>query len=160
MKQGRFIVFEGIDGSGTSTHVHKLAERIEQADKYQSVLRTHEPWQSAEIKRKLEQEVDAYSNPAEMMGLYIDDRANHTKKLIRPTLKAGVVVLNSRYKMSTCGYQWAQGMNLHEILEMQEDRGILTPDLTYFLDTPQDVAAERIRRTRPKLEKFEIERVC
>jgi len=155
MQRGKFIVFEGIDGSGTSTHVHRLAERIELDNKYQSVLRTHEPWMSQEIKRRLEQDKDAYSNPSEMAELYIDDRARHTRKLIRPNLKASTVVLCSRFKMSTCAYQWAQGMNLHELLEMHEDRGILIPDLTYFLDVPREVAAERMRTTRTSVEKFE-----
>ena len=154
-KRGLFIDFEGIDGSGTSTHVHRLEERIEELDKYQDVLRTHEPWENKEIKKRLEQDRDAYSDPLEMADLYIDDRAKHTHRLIRPNLEAGVIVLNSRYKMSTCSYQWAQGMSLFELLKMHEHRGILIPDLTFFLDVPREVAEERIRNRRKQREKFE-----
>ena len=153
--QGLFIVFEGIDGSGTSTHVHELEERIEELNKYQDVLRTHEPWKSQEIKRKLENDRDAYSGAMEMAKLYIEDRVEHTRKLIRPNLKTGVVILDSRYKMSTCAYQWTQGVSLDELMQMHEHRGLLTPDLTFFLDVPREVAQERVRGAREKLEKFE-----
>lgn len=153
-KKGLFVVFEGIDGSGTSTHVHKLQESLEGLNKYQDVLRTHEPWRSDKIKRKLESDKDAYSDAREMSELYIDDRAHHTKKLIRPVRDSGAIVLCSRYKMSTCAYQWVQGIPLVELLETHEDRGLLTPDLTFLLGVPQKVAEERIK-TRKRREKFE-----
>jgi dTMP kinase len=154
-KRGLFFVIEGIDGSGTSTHIHRLTERIEEIDKYQDVLRTHEPWKNKEIKTKLQQDRDAYSDPLEMTDLYIDDRAKHTYRLIRPNLEAGAIILNSRYKMSTCSYQWAQGIPLFKLLEMHEHRGILTPDLTFFLDIPIEVSDERIRNRGQPQEKFE-----
>ena len=153
-KRGLFVVFEGIDGSGTSTHVHKLVERIEKINKYQDVLRTHEPWNNGEIKRKLEQDKDAYSDAIEMAELYVGDRTEHTRHIIRPSLESGIIVLCSRYKMSTCAYQWAQGVRLNDLLSMHENRGLLTPDLTFFLDVPREVAEERIKR-RKTTEKFE-----
>lgn len=152
--KGLFIVFEGIDGSGTSTHVHRLEERIEALNKYQDVLRTHEPWRSAEIKRKLEEDKDVYSNASETAELFVEDRAKHTQRLIRPNVAAGVVVLDSRYKMSTCAYQWTQGMHLSELLSMHDNRGLLTPDLTFFIDVPFDVARKRVE-ARGKKELFE-----
>ena len=57
--------------------------------------------------------------------------------------------------MSTCAYQWTQGVQLQDLLEMHEHRGLLTPDLTFFLDVPREIASERIRSTRGQLEKFE-----
>lgn len=157
MQKGVFIVFEGIDGSGTSTHVHKLEERIEQLNKYQDVLRTHEPWRSSEIKKKLEHDKDAYSDGAKMAELYVEDRIDHTKKIITPNLRENVVVLCSRYKMSTCAYQWTQGVELEDLFKMHQNRGILTPDLTFLLDVPNEVAEERLK-LREKMEKFEANR--
>lgn len=153
MKRGLFIDFEGIDGSGTSTHVHELTRRIEVLDKYQDVLRTHEPWKNPEIKWKLQKERDPYSGPKEMAELYIDDRTKHTQ-LIDACLKEEVFVLCSRYKMSTCAFQWASGVSLRELIKMHENRGILTPDLTFFLDIPREVAQERTKKRRER-EKFE-----
>lgn len=152
--KGLFIVFEGIDGSGTSTHVHRLEEKIEELNKYQDILRTHEPWRSAEIKRKLVEDKDAYSNSKQIAELFVGDRTEHTRMLIRPNVEAGVTVLNARYKMSTCAYQWTQGMQLPELLKMHDNRGLLTPDLTFFIDVPFDVARKRVE-ARGKKELFE-----
>ncbi|MDP3992191.1 MAG: dTMP kinase [Nanoarchaeota archaeon] len=154
-KRGFFIVFEGIDGSGTSTHVHKLEEKIEELDKYKDVLRTHEPWKNEEIRRKLTEDRDAYSDAMEMAELYIQDRVEHTRQIIRPALESGIIVLCSRYKMSTCAYQWSQGVRLNNLLDMHENRGLITPDLTFFLDVPRHVAEDRIKKTRNGFEKFE-----
>ena len=154
MKRGLFVVFEGIDGSGTSTHVHELTRKIENLDKYRDVLRTHEPWRSGEIKRKLQNDRDAYSEPDEITQLFIGDRIEHSYTLIKPNLDARVIVLCSRYKMSTCAFQQAQGMLLNKLLYMHENRGILTPDLTFFLDVPREVAEERLKE-RKSCEKFE-----
>ena len=156
--KGLFVNFEGIDGSGTSTQVHRLEERLETLNKYQDILRTHEPWRSQAIKTKLEQDRDAYSDPHQMAELYIDDRAKHTRELILPNLKAGVVVLSSRYKPSTCAYQWVQGIPLQELLEMHENRGIINPDINFFLDVPEKIAFERIKKRKGKIEKFERNR--
>ena len=93
-EKGLFIVFEGIDGAGSSTHVHKLSEKLEELNKYQDILRTHEPWRSKEIKRRLQEDPEAYSGGLEMAELYVEDRVEHIRKLIRPNLKAGVVVLD------------------------------------------------------------------
>ncbi len=153
--QGLFINFEGIDGSGTSTQVQKLSERIESLDKYQDVLRTHEPWRNDGIKRKLREDSELYSDGLEMAELFVEDREAHTKILIKPNINKGVVVLNSRYKMSTCAYQWTQGIPFDVLLRMHEGRGILTPDLTFFLDVPIKIAQERVRRRDDNIEKFE-----
>ncbi|MDP3992208.1 MAG: dTMP kinase [Nanoarchaeota archaeon] len=154
-KKGFFIVFEGIDASGKNTYLHNLEKKIEGLNKWQDIVRTHEPWRSSEIKRKLETEKDAYSNAAEIAELYLEDRARHTQRLIRPNLEAGAVVLCSRYTLSTCAYQWAQGLSLPELMKMHEHRGILIPDITFFLDIPPEVAAQRRATRTASLEKFE-----
>ncbi|MCA9485549.1 MAG: dTMP kinase, partial [Nanoarchaeota archaeon] len=140
---------------GTSTQVQRLAEHIENLNKYQAVLKTHEPWENEEIKRKLREDKDAYSDGLEMGNLYIGDRAIHTHVLIRPNLKAGTTVITDRYKMSTCDYQWAQGVPLEELIEMHKNRGILTPDHTFLIDTPQKVAAQRLMARGDPREKFD-----
>ncbi len=155
VEKGFFVVFEGIDGSGTSTHVHQLEERLEGLDKYQDVLRTHEPWKNKKIKEQLTSDSESFSGGLEMAELYVSDRADHTRQLIRPILETGTLVLCSRYKMSTCAYQWTQGVQLHHLLSIHEHRGIINPDLTFFLDIPREVAEERIKERKSDLEKFE-----
>lgn len=153
--RGLFIVFEGIDGSGADTQLKRLYDTIKHQDKYQDILATHEPWKNERIKEMLAGDKDAYSNAEEISQLYVGDRTDHSYSLIIPNLNAGVFVLSSRYKMSTCAFQQAQGVPLEVLLRMHENRGILTPDLTFYLDVPKEVAAERIMKRGDSIEKFE-----
>lgn len=157
IKRGLFIVFEGIDGAGTSTQLIKLVEFLEGVDKYQDVLRTHEPWKSAEIRKKLREDKDAYSDGLKMAELYVNDRMRHSDELIKPNLEIGVFVLSDRYSMSTCAYQSAQGVDLKELIKMHDSSRILVPEITFFVDVSADTARERILTRGEKLEKFERE---
>jgi len=154
-KEGLLIVFEGIDGAGTSTQVHELAKYIENLDKYQDILKTHEPWKNSDIKIRLKEDKDAYSNPEELAELFVTDRAEHTRLLIKPNLRAGVVILNDRYTMSTCCYQWCQGVQLEELIDMHKDRGILVPDLTFYIAISRETAQKRLKNRGAVPEKFE-----
>ena len=152
-KRGLFIVFEGLDGAGTSTQLIKLLEHLERKNKYQDVLRTHEPWKSSEIKRRLEEEKDAYSDAEGIAKLFVEDRILHSRDLISPNLEKEVCVLCDRYLMSTCAYQLTQGVDLNKLILMHRDEEILVPDLTFFVDVSADVAQQRLHNQ--KKEKFE-----
>jgi|SRR3989344_4506506 len=164
-KKGLYVVFEGVDGSGTSTQIHLLTSHIKKLSKYQDVLETHEPWKSEEIKRKLSEDITPYSDGLVMAKLYLDDRVDHTHEIIIPVVNAMGIVLSDRYKMSTCAYQWSQGIDLFELLRMHENRGLLTPDLTYLIDVSLEVSQARVRERllkenpnipiEERLEKFE-----
>ena len=99
-------------------------KRIERLNKYQDILRTHEPWRNKKIKRKLEEDKDAYSDPEKTAHLFVEDRTDHSYILIRPNLLMGTDVFCSRYKMSTCAFQQTQGVPLEKLLEMHENRGV------------------------------------
>lgn len=151
---GMFVVFEGIDGAGTSTQLIKLIEHLEEKDKYQDVLRTHEPWRNNEIRQRLKEDKDAYSGAEKMAELYVSDRESHSSNLIYPALRKGIFVLCDRYSMSTCAYQWAQGIDLDKLIKMHEGVEILIPDITFFVNVSVEIAQERISK-RDKREKFE-----
>ena len=155
--EGLFIVFEGVDGSGKGEQSRRLQRHIQDLSKYVDVLATHEPWKSNEIKRKLEQDRSSYSDGERMAELYVEDRVIHTKRLIRPMLNAGGIVLADRYKMSTCAYQWTQGIDLHKLIDLHQDRGLITPDLTILLDVEAEDAKVRRDVRGSKGEKFEKE---
>jgi len=157
MKKGRFFVFEGIDGSGEDTQLDILYKKIKEEDKYQDVITTHEPWKNKEIKRRLEEDTASsiYYDGLDMAELYVGDRIPHTKKVIRPGIEIGAFVLSSRYKMSTCAFQWAQGVQLDKLLNMHENVGLIIPEITFFLDVPREIAQERIKQNRERLEKYE-----
>lgn len=153
-KRGLFVVFEGIDGSGKETQMMRLAEYVRNRNKYQDVIITHEPWKSAEIKKKLKEDKEAYSDGLKMAALYVNDRIKHSLE-IEPQLQRGYFVLCDRYKMSTCAYQWTQGVDLFRLLKIHEDEKIILPDLTLFVDVSAEIAqSRRLKRSYTK-EKFE-----
>lgn len=156
VKKGLFIVFEGIDGAGTSSQLIKLVKHVEDRNKYQDVLRTHEPWNNEEIKKRLREEKDAYSHVKTMSKLFINDRMLHSFNLIEPNIKLGVLVLCDRYSMSTCAYQTAQGADLDELIKDHKTRPILIPNYTFFFDVSADIAQERILKRNCAKEKFEV----
>jgi len=155
MKRGLFIVFEGADGSGKSTQMRLLRTYIENLSKYNSVLTTHEPWRSEEIKKKLFADKDAFSDGLLMAELYVGDRIEHMKLLVEPALRAGAFVICDRYKMSTCAYQWAQGVLIDDLLKLHEHPDLLVPDLVILVDVANEIAEKRRISRGMSREKFE-----
>lgn len=64
-------------------------------------------------------------------------------------------VLCDRYSMSTLAYQSTQGISLGDLLEMREDAGVITPDVTFYVRVSQQVALDRMLKRGGKMEKFE-----
>lgn len=155
-KRGKFIVFEGVDGSGKTTQIGKLANRVRGLDKYQEVLLAREPtWMAGEIRNKLENESDPYKDGQRMSQLYIGDRARHYFSLIKPALDFGVNVLCDRFSLSTLAYQSVQGVPIEDLVEMHKVLGIPSPDLTLYLQITPETAKLRKGERRGKSEKFE-----
>lgn len=155
-KRGFFIAFEGTDGCGKSTQLWELAKNIEKKNKYLDILRTHEPWNNEEIKRRLREDKDAYSGALELARLFVDEsRVPHVREVIEPRLAEGYALLGDRYAMSTCAYQGTQGMRFDELVALHQGKGILTPDLTLIIDTPVDVCLERMKLRGDSPEKFD-----
>jgi len=160
MSKGKFIVLEGIDGSGTTTQAAKLAQYFAQKEGYHLFL-TKEPTgfeTGKEIKRRLKEDKAAGINPFQEKGeeylkLYVKDRKFHVQELILPCLNQGVHVVSDRYKYSTFAYQGAQGQDLNKIISMHE--GLLVPDLVLLLDLPAETALERRKKDKTIPELFE-----
>lgn len=141
---GRFIVLEGIDGSGTTSQCRALAAVIE-ARSAHPVLITHEP-SSGSIGRLIRARLAADSAPLDphaMALLFAADRLDHVQNEIEPVLAAGGTVLCDRYLLSSWTYQalscdraWVETIN----------RVARWPDLTFVIDVPVDVAQARIAR--------------
>jgi len=155
-KRGLFVVFEGIDGSGKSTQIEMLAHHIRKLDKYNEYLLAREPTFGAEeLRRKLAQDKNAFSDGDEMALLYVNDGARHLGELIEPVLKAGRIVLCDRYKLSTYAYQETQGVSRARLEDMHHLVGIYNPDLTFLIDVDAEVAHKRRIFRGEKLDKFE-----
>jgi dTMP kinase len=160
--RGRFISFEGGEGSGKSTQIKTLAERLDAA-KLRAIV-TREPGGSpgAEIIRHL-----LLSGMGKLLGpdaetlLFAAARDDHVRTVIKPALNQGVWVLCDRFSDSTRAYQGSLGKVAPEILNALErvTIGDLKPDLTIILDVPVEVGMQRAaaRRGTGAPDRFEAE---
>ena len=142
---GRFISFEGIDGSGKSTQAKRLAAALE-ADGLEVVL-TREPGGSAgaeEIRALvLQGEPDRWSAETEIL-LFTAARRDHMERTILPALAAGKVVICDRFADSTRMYQGLSRGNLSALVDQLHTLMIgREPDLTLLFDMDPDVSHAR-----------------
>jgi dTMP kinase len=144
-KQGFFLTFEGADGVGKSTQIALLAEYLKQADR--QVLTTREPggtYAGERVRAILLDPMSFMSVRTELL-LYLAARAEHVDKVILPALREGQIVLCDRFSDSTLVYQGlARGLGVKEAAELDEfATDGLTPDLTFLLDAPVELIAQR-----------------
>ena len=153
-----FIVFEGLDGSGKTTQIERLADRLA-AEGY-NVQLTAEPTDflpSGQLIRDILQH-RVTADPKTVAALFAADRIEHlmhpeTGVLAR--LEAGQTVIASRYYFSSLAYQAAYG-GIDWVAALNSQARALRPaDITFFLDLPPEVSIERIQRNRDQTELFE-----
>lgn len=143
--QGIFITFEGIDGSGKSTQVVRLCERLSASGV--DALRTREPGGSSgaeEIRALLLQgDTDRWSAETEIL-LFTAARRDHLEKTILPALAQGKCVISDRFADSTRVYQGATRGDLRGTVDKLHSLMIgKEPDLTFIIDMDPKVALER-----------------
>ncbi len=146
---GKFIVIEGLDGSGQSTQVALLKDFLIKQDF--EVIATKEPTQDSEagkkIKKILTEKIEI--DPWELQKLYAQDRKEHLEKVIIPALKRERIVISDRYFFSSFAYGTAHGADLEEIIKLNED--FLYPNITFILKVRSEICIERIeKRGDPK----------
>lgn len=167
MAQGSFIVLEGVDGAGTTTHTRELGQRLK-GQGVPSVL-TAEP-SGGPIGALLRQTLTgrmvmsapgvAARPPAwsTMALLFAADRLDHCDSLIAPQLDVGVTVVSDRYYHSSVAYQSLTGGGPEAIAWIRDlNRFARRPDLTIVLDVPAEIAAERRGRRRGAAEIFDAD---
>ena len=146
MTQGRFITFEGGEGTGKSTQVARLVERLRARDL--EVVQTREPGgsQGAEEIRNLALNGDAGRwSPATETLLMFAARSDHLERTVRPALEAGRWVVCDRFADSSRAYQGAGGGAPAEFIETLDAAivGPTQPDLTLVFDLPVEIGLER-----------------
>ena len=148
-RRGKFITFEGLDGTGKSTQMRMLALALRRAG--HKVVETREPGgtQTGEKIRKvlLDSGTAGLSPPAEM-ALMFASRAQHIAEVIEPALSAGSVVLCDRFTDSTEAYQGSgRRLGSEPVRELHRVLcGGLQPDLTLLLDSNPAASLGRARR--------------
>lgn len=154
---GLFVVVEGIDGCGSTTHAKLLAKALK--TRGSEVLLTCEP-SSGPIGGLIRQVLQRRLFVADASGprnfawstmalLFAADRMDHLDSTIAPALRSGAVVVSDRYDLSSLAYQSATAHNGAESIPWIRELNAqaLRPDVTIVIDVPAEVAEER-RRTR------------
>jgi dTMP kinase len=144
----RFITFEGIDGSGKTTQMRLLAQRLRAEGR--EVLETVEPGGTSvgqQIRRILLDAANHDLRPSAELLLYFASRAQNVEQCILPALSAGKIVLCDRFTDSTLAYQgYARGLGAETVLALDRIAcGGLTPDLTLLIDLDVASGLERAR---------------
>ena len=157
MGNGAFITFEGIDGSGKSTQLKRLAEALKAAG--HDVVVTREPGGSegAEEIRSLvlEGATDRWSAETEIL-LFTAARRDHMERTILPALEAGKIVLCDRFADSTRMYQGLSRGDLRALVDQLHDLMIgREPDLTVLIDMDPATGLARAKGRQTSEERFE-----
>jgi dTMP kinase len=150
--RGRFITFEGIEGSGKTTQMRTLAERLRREGC--DVLETVEPGGTAigaQIRRILLDSANQDLRPTAELLLYFSSRAQNVEQTILPALAQAKIVLCDRFTDSTLAYQgYARGLGEETVLTLDRIacQG-LAPNLTLLIDVDLDtgLARARVRNT-------------
>ena len=155
--KGYFISFEGIDGSGKSTQIQRLADFLRSLSF--DIVVTREPGGSVggeEIRKLLLQgDVDRWSAETEIL-LFTAARRDHLERIILPAMKNGQIVICDRFTDSTRMYQGMRGPKLKKLVDML-DKGVIghDPDLTILIDIDPEIGLRRAKSRETVEERFE-----
>lgn len=156
-KRGAFIVFEGIDGSGKSTQIQFLLNKL----KENSIpcYPTMEPNDSPIGSMIHQIMIGRYKADNRVIaGLFVADRLDHLLNEVNgilPKIEAGTTVISDRYYFSSYAYHGVD-MDMDWVIEAnRQSQELLKPSVTVFLDLDPDNAMERIAKNRYQKELYE-----
>lgn len=141
-----FITFEGIEGSGKTTQIKRLTERLQQQG--HKLLQTREPGGcpiADQIRRiLLHPDNAAMVSRAELL-LYAAARAQHIEQIVRPALQCGKIVICDRFTDATLAYQGnGRGLDCNLINQLNQlAAGDCRPGLTLLFDLPVTTGLDR-----------------
>ena len=152
---GKFIVLDGPEGSGKSTQVERLVQRLRHMGRRATAVR--DPGSTPVSERIREVLLDKRLPEMDVgteVFLYMASRAEMVVRIIRPALDVGLIVVSDRFVSSTVAYQGAAGgVDPAVIWDLGRIAcGGIEPDLTVILDLPVDAGFGRIRRERDRIE--------
>lgn len=159
-KEGKFIVFEGLDGSGKGTQIRKLQNYFE--EKGIKTVLTCEHTRDLPVGKLIETTLNGGEkiDPLALQLCFVADRRDHYQKVIGPALEKGEFVISDRYYGSTVAYTEENKKEM--MLELNENV-VPRADLTIFLDIDAETAIKRIdtsRSTKTIFERKEILEKC
>ncbi len=162
LSQGILVAFEGIDGSGKTTQIYKVAEYLRNPPNNYTVTVTHQPNPKSPYSQLIKQEVHQNrdnTSPEKELEWYTKDRAWDLEHNILPALERKELVLVDRYYLSSAAYQGGlDDFTLEYVLE--KNSFARRPDLWLILDVPVKLGQTRLQQRSQKLIKEDqLERV-
>lgn len=157
VKKGKFIAFEGIDGSGKSTQIRLLANKLKEIGVY--CYTTMEPTDSP-IGSLIHQIMTGRikTDNKVIAGLFVADRLDHLLNDVNgvlPKIMEGTTVITDRYYFSSYAYH-SVDMPMDWVIQANaQSKELLQPTITVFIDVNPDNAVERIAKNRFHQELFE-----
>jgi len=149
---GLLVVFDGIDGAGKTTQALQLTEDLRKVG--ETVTLSKEPT-NGQYGSKLRASAQNGRLPFEdELELFVADRQEHLREKIEPALQAGHIVILDRYFYSTLAYQGARVGTLRDI-EARIRKNVIHPDITFWIETPADLAVFRIEKRDGAVNLFE-----
>jgi dTMP kinase len=150
---GKYIAFEGLEGCGKSTHVKRLATRL-------NAVMTREPGGTvvgSMLRNILIDPANTNLSPRAEALLMASDRAQHIAELISPTLASGQHVVSDRSVYSSLAYQgYGREQDLAELKRINDWAiGGLWPELVIYIEVPTEILIERMKKR--ELDRFERE---
>jgi len=152
-KTGKLIVFEGIDGAGKTTVHRALQERMRNRD---DIVFSQEPTNGKYGRKVREVLKTGNISMEELLFLLIQDRIEHVKNVIAPSLKEGKIVILDRYYLSTVAYLMSEHFSMRELLFLNSLFSP-APDLVVYFEIPVEEALKRVKK-REQMAVFEEEK--
>jgi len=157
-KRGLFLVFEGVDGSGTTTQVELLCDFLE--GRGHKVIRTREPGGTRLSERIRHLVLDPNWKETSFLTelfLYAASRAQHVEELIKPAIEKGSIVVCDRFTASSVAYQsFGRGLSRDLVEKVNEIAvGSCAPDLTFFLRISMEEALRRRAHRAEQVDRLE-----
>ncbi len=157
-KRGLFLVFEGVDGSGTTTQVEYLCKFLK--NRGHEVIRTREPGGTPLSEGIRHLVLDPNWKETSFLTelfLYAASRAQHVEELIAPALEQGCIVICDRFTASSVAYQsFGRGLDRGLVEKVNEmAMGSCIPDMTIFLRISVEEALRRRVRRAEQIDRLE-----
>lgn len=150
--KGKFVVFEGLNGSGKSEQARLLKEYFDKCGK--AVLLTKEPTQWTEAGKKIKDTLEGKISlaPLQLQNLFAQDRAEHLRQEIIPALREGKTVISDRYAFSSMAFG-ALEVRLRALFKLNED--FIRPNKVFLLRTRPEECLRRIAKRGTAIRIFE-----
>ncbi len=150
---GKFVTFEGTDGSGKTSVINGLSTRLDRLGLHGKYLVTREPGGSRiseAIREVILDKRNIMMDKKTEALLYAASRRQHLVERVLPSLSAGMLVLCDRFVDSSLAYQGAaRGVGVSEVAAINRfATDGLKPDLTFYFDMDPEVGLQRIRTSR------------